>query len=251
MLNKSQNAQGSLMFKLSDGSTHDWRKQRVVYIEQPAAVGLRFIGWADELAKRAVDHFGWFIQPEPFQDEAYRGCVFQLPSRHGLPIFVPGYARVATFGRREMSETGYLVALRQVNRTVGEIDDNQEYGESRAARDCAIMADELARYDAEEEREYQESWQLGNRYSDYVAEYKELRQQRRQLIHALKSAREDIARLGLTRPWVADICAKLRGDIAALKESSRQAYDKAQAILRDNSYADRAAFNEGAGMAVL
>lgn len=251
MLNKSQNAQGSLMFKLPDGTTHDWRKHRVAYVEYPAAVGLRFIGWADEIAGRAISHYGWFIKPEPFQDEAYRGCVFQLPSRHGLPIYVPGYARVATFGRREMQETGYLVALRQRDRETGERDDNQESGYGRAAVDCARSADEIARIDAEEEMRYQESWQVGSQYSDYVAEYKEYRQKRRLLVAALKSAREDIAKLGLTRPWVADICAKLREDIAALKESSREAYDKAQSILRENSYADPAAFNEGAGMDVL
>lgn len=251
MLNKSQNAQGSLMFKLQDGTQYDWRKHRVVYVEQPADIGLRFIGWADEIAKRAVDHFGWFIQPEPFQDESYRGCVFQLPARAGLPVYVPGYAKVAAFGRHEMQESGYLVALRQIDRELGEKDDNQEYGYGRTVISCAIAADDIARRDASDEMDYQTAWQLGNQYSDLVAEYKEFRTKRRLLVAALKAAREDIAKLGLTRPWVADICGKLREDIAGLKESSRTAHDKAQAILRDNSYADAAGFNEGAGMAVL
>lgn len=247
---KVENAQGALMFKLQDGTIHDWRKHKIAYVEHPQDVGLRFVGYADEIASRAVEHFGWYLN-EDFADEAYRGCVFQLPSRNGLPIFVPGYQRVSTGRTHSPAEDGYLVALRQVDREIGEKDDNQEYGYGRAVVSCAIAADDIARYDAEEECAYQKSWQLGNQYSDYVAEYKELRQQRRLLIASLKAAREDIATLGLTRPWVAEICAKLRADITSLKNASRNAYDKAQGILRDNSYTNRQAFNEAAGMDVL
>ena len=61
------------------------------WIESPAAMGFRFVGWSDEVGGRSfrrVDHSGWFLMPDGDGGEVARGCVYQMPSRDGRAVYV-------------------------------------------------------------------------------------------------------------------------------------------------------------------
>lgn len=106
------------------------------YWESKAQVPFRFTGYADEVAAR-IGHKGWYC--DQFQDRTLRGIVFQLPARNGVTQYVPGY---------EESD-GWSVVLY--------LDRLEE-----ESRDAAYAADSLAERMAEQEREYNESWQAGS-----------------------------------------------------------------------------------------
>jgi hypothetical protein len=251
MLNLKNETLSRVMWDIvRDGKTerYDWRQHKVVYIEQPQNLGLRFVDWADKLS-RSIDHLGWYTSDNGDNGEAYRACVFQFPARNGCAQYVPGYARVETFGSRARCEPGYLVALRQRDRHAAQRCDGVD---SDTLADCARAADEIARIDAEEECGYQRSWQAGVEYGELVGTIRDLRLERRKLVHNLRRARADFARMGLTgKPWIATLCARLRVDIADLKDTSRAVREKMCKILDESRYGDAAAFNDGAGIDVL
>ena len=80
------------------GSVNDEKRMhgyRGVRWVENVSCGLRRVGFADEIMRgegypRAIDHKGWFIHDEDY-GEVYRGVVYQLPARHGLPQYVIGY----------------------------------------------------------------------------------------------------------------------------------------------------------------
>jgi len=68
--------------KPGDSSQYAW-------IENTSAVGLRRVGFADEIC-RYIAHRGWYTDSD-FQDEVYRGAVYQLPGRKGKARYLAGY----------------------------------------------------------------------------------------------------------------------------------------------------------------
>jgi len=96
-------------------------------------VGLREIGYCDELARR-IGHRGWFTDRE-FQDETMRGVVWALPARGGERRLVAGYR---WSGGDDTGATLYFDTL---------------YSD---AVEAAYAADEHARIAADSECDYQE-----------------------------------------------------------------------------------------------
>src|SRR5690606_9843007 len=60
------------------------------WCEDTKDAGLRFVGFADELAPRAIMHKGWYANLDG-SGEVYRGAVWQLPARGGQCIYVAGF----------------------------------------------------------------------------------------------------------------------------------------------------------------
>lgn len=233
---------------------YDWRSSELTFIDKPENMGLRVIGFADEIAKSdyahlsGIDHKGWYTDSED-QSDKFRGVVFQLPSRDGCAVYLSGYQDLDS--RDRPNHGGYLVALRPKDWNIGEKGADDYRHDSEAARQAARDADGLAESSSEEARDYSDSWRLGQEYADHIAESRGYRLERRKLMATLGAARRDMNRLAVKSPWVRELCQRICDDIADLKESARKAYDAAQKILSDNPYAVKDAFNDGAGSAVL
>lgn len=101
------------------------------WIENWQRAGLRFVGYADELGLRSIDHKGWFTGE--FQDEVYRGTVYQLPTRSGESVYVYGYDDPCNEGAALLS-----------------------FDWTADKDDAARWADRIAERAAEEQREYSE-----------------------------------------------------------------------------------------------
>jgi len=130
------------------------------WIENVSA-GLRFVGHADDLV-RSIRHKGWYA--DNFQDETYRGCVYQLPARHGVPQFVGGYSDPNNDDCALLSFYLY---------------DEKE--------DAARAADLIAEARADEQRQYNEAWQAGSEYADLKTE---ISSNRRALIELIRERKE-------------------------------------------------------------
>lgn len=173
--------------------------------------GLRDCGAVDELFPRLFDHKGWYA--DYFQDETWRGRVWQLPARNGECLYLAGYARP----NADDAVVG-LHVFRENN-------PGGRWGAYTNARDAAIRADEMAERDAEESREYSERWSEARHADD----------ERESARHDLRAARLD-ARLTIaawrnqkeTCPLVDSICAMLRGRLDDARREMREALEKIQ-----------------------
>ena len=175
--------------EIAQERAHGWRHCR--WIEDCAAIGLREVGFADEIL--SLRHNGWFA--DAFQDEIYRGQVWQIPARHGRPQFVYGYADPC-------NEGAALICF------------DVEEDKSEAARG----ADSLAESFAEAEREYSEAWQAARQWEELGDEMKAARGKARALVAEMRKAIREGKQAG------AAICEALRGklaDYAAQWESAR------------------------------
>jgi len=101
------------------------------FIEKPREA-FRFVGFADQVAKRAVQHTGWFLADDGWTGETARGVVYRLPAKDGAERFLAGYV------------TSYSS------------DDGAAFERETFATelDAALRADRLAELAAEEERDY-------------------------------------------------------------------------------------------------
>lgn len=119
------------------------------WIERPRDAGLRLVGYADEIAK--LRHRGWYC--DEYQDEVFRGVVYRLPHSRG---FIAGYADPYNKG----------CAFVELSACATEVD-------------AAHSADEIARYEAEREIEYQESQSAKLRAEEEAEQFaKDLESQR-------------------------------------------------------------------------
>jgi hypothetical protein len=126
------------------------------WIENTKSAGLRFVGYADEICQ-SIRHKGWYT--DEFQDEVLRGAVWQLPARHGIARYIAGYEDPCNKGAA-------YVDLDIVSEKVDRLTPKREDANEEAKRQAARNADSLAERIAEREREYNEAWQAGSRWSD-------------------------------------------------------------------------------------
>lgn len=177
---------------------HGWRNCR--WIEDCGAIGLREVGFADDIL--SLRHNGWYA--DAYQDETYRGQVWQLPARNGRPQFVYGYA--------DPCNEGAALICFDV-----ELGDDSEGADAK--REAARGADGLAESFAKSEREYSEAWQAARQWEDLGDDMKAARGKARALVAELRAAIREGKQAG------AAICEALRGklaDYAAQWESARQ-----------------------------
>ena len=139
--------------------------------------GLRDCGAVDELFPRLFDHKGWFA--DDFEDEIWRGRVWQLPARNGKCLYLAGYTRPnagdAAIGLRIFREDN----------------PGDRWDAYANARDAAIRADSMAERDAEESREHAAKWQEASRHDNEREDARqELKDARMSARSALRSLRE-------------------------------------------------------------
>jgi hypothetical protein len=213
-------------------------------IGTPGDFGLRFIGFADELAGRAVKHTGWFT--DEFQDSVMRGAVYALPARAGVTRLYAGYRTGSDRRAGWSDDSGEHVALidfRQAFETEAR-EDCRDYCD--ATRSACYAADSMAERAAEREREYNEAWQCGSEAAN--------------LIESAKSDRAEARRLlGEIRGKAADdmpaVCQSIRAAIRGHLENAREGYAKARELWEEHAdgtgWRERLAdaFRDGAGAA--
>lgn len=183
--------------------------ERLRWVENTDAAGLRFIGYADALA--SIRHNGWYA--DAFQDEIYRGAVWQLPGRNGRPLFVYGYPDPC-------NEGAALVCFDLVQ---GD-GNGSAWDKDDGARTAANLADGMAEAFAEEAREYSEAWQAAREWQDIGEEMQETRREARELVRAMR----DAIKAGQTA--AAPICEALRARIRTLSRDWEAAREKRESL---------------------
>lgn len=240
-----------------------------LWVENPAAMGLRFVGYCDEIYKH-IGHTGWFT--DPYQDSKIRGTVYQLPGRDGKARYVaahdnedngtadcggPAYVDFSTIYESDFEDEmkSALASIGKQYQTAAMRKPGYwaESAHESARKEAAHAADEFTRIQAEHEREYQTAWQAGNMYSDCLQELKAIRESVLSTIRDMKGA-----------------CATLRALPESLKARLRQSIES-ELAQRESIFAkmeklksgdwdslcfypgekERAAFNEAAGKVVI
>lgn len=195
--------------------------RHVRWIESTERAGLRLVGFADEVCKsegysRAIDHTGWYS--DPFGDSSdglYRGIVFRLPSRHGKPVFVYGYAD-------PFNDGAALLCF-----------DNDAETPMEAAR----HADGFAERMAEEERDYQTKEMAAERAREARESAKDLRAELRQIREQLAACRKRCKNWRKSKRYSALLgavrhrMAELREEIATELRRASQLDDEPWSIL--------------------
>lgn len=211
------------------------------WVERPEAIGLRFVGFADEIAGRSVSHTGWYTDEHGLNGQVLRGAVYQYPARNGCPFYVAGYREGENSRKRGWSDSsgengGTCLLLRAL--IIGGMGGRESNDDG--VRDAARLADEHARVSAEHAREYESAWQAGRRFADYGEEIAESRRQFLELRREIKSA-------GRPANETPTICATLRRKCESLLSDIRNAREEREK-LRSGYYSRdlRSAFNEGA-----
>lgn len=179
----------------------------------------RFAGFADDIVN--LRHNGWFT--DEFQDETFRGVVYRLPSHKGKPIYFVGYA-----------DPNNDDCARGEIRT--DLDDDNE---------AAYAADAIAERCAESEREYQEAWQLGQRYASTLETVEQERRERSLLFIELRQIKDSIH-----DAKTPTLCKVLKDRIARTRRNIRDAYAERRSIIADSYLRGDLmdAFADGAGI---
>lgn len=173
-------AHGEAMLDLADGKTRylspsiiynrafaAYGESHLRWVEDAGKAGLRFVGFADEIA--GLRHRGWYC--DTFQDETYRGVVYQLPARRGESVFVYGYS--------EPWNDGVLLSFDWTA-------DKEE---------AARWADRIAERAAEEQREYSEASSARLQHDEMADEASGIRKQALGWIREMKAGAATLANL--------------------------------------------------------
>lgn len=197
---------------------------RLRWAEDPASIGLRFVGFADELVGRGrgIEHRGWYTDCDGL-GETLRGAVYQLPGRKGRARYLAAY-REGSEGKRGWTDTSgndgaAAIAFGEVFET--ERGDSDAYYHhhrggyaAEAARDAAKRADSIAGSMAEDQREYNEAWQAAVQWRDLGDSITSARTEARQLVADMRAA----IKSGATA--APSICTALRKTLRGLIEGA-------------------------------
>lgn len=173
------------------------------WIEQPESVGLRFVGYADEIIER-MRHTGWFT--DNYQDETARGAVYQLPARDGKPRYVYGYNDMYNEGAACLS-----------------------FDITADKEDAARWADNITERMAIESREDCAKFQAEQRLEEIADELTESRQGTLALISEIKAKRKVF---GLDVGSI-HICAALRVQVSQTLVSIAQLREERDKLKAD------------------
>lgn len=178
------------------------------WIENTEAAGLRFVGWADDIA--SLRYTGWHCDDEG--RETLRGGVWQLPGKAGAARLLYGYAEFE--GRGEMNPGSAALCVSDVV-TVPMRGEFSNLDETEGARDAARWADGLAESTADDRRDYNAAYQAGREAAEADAELIAARQAVLPLIRELKAA----LRVPMARDAFPTACRALRERIDSLLET--------------------------------
>lgn len=213
-------------------------RDRLRWADDPHAVGLRFVGFADDVARgRGIEHRGWHTDCDGC-GEVLRGAVYQLPGRKGRTRYLAAY-REGSDGKRGWTDTSgndgaAAVAFGEIFET--ERGDSDAYYHHRggdaaeAAREAARRADSIAETVARDQREYNEAWQAARRWSDLADDIADMRAQARQLVADMRAA----IKSGATA--APSICAALRKSLRGLIETAAELNAERESLADDFYY---------------
>jgi hypothetical protein len=173
------------------------------WIEKPSSIGLRLVGYADEII--SLRHKGWYTND--YQEETIRGIVYQWPARNGKERFVYGY--------EDPNGNGNAAAL------CFDVADDKD--------DAARWADSVAEYAAEEEREYNAASDARIRFDGLADDISAERKSLLQLIRELKEKRATLCDAPV-------IIATLQTSIERGLDVIREAREKRAELKSDFSY---------------
>lgn len=219
------------------------------WCESPADIGLRFVGYADKLAR--IDHTGWFT--DEFQDSLVRGVVYQLPARNGRAVYVSGYDNPDNGA----ADNGGPAAIDFGTLWEGLPGGDYARDDRSSASDAANHADNLAERMAEKERDYNAAWQAGSAWAQEADEIIGDKFTLRQMLAERRQAKAS----GADYPTICEaVNGAIRNAIADIKSSHEKMARLAagDGVGRESMHSFwtgdsdlRAAFNEGAGQVVL
>lgn len=161
---------------------HGYRNVRWV---ENASLGLRPVDFADRIVD--LRHKGWFTEDDGDNGEVYRGTVYQLPARNGEEQFVFGYAD-------PNNDDCALLCF--------DVETDKQ--------DAAHAADSFAGRFAEAARDFNRTWQAGERYRQLDDEIKDMRKEALDIGAEMRGARK----VGVIA--AATICVTLRNRIMTL-----------------------------------
>ena len=176
------------------------------WIERPESIGLRFVGYSDEILSH-LRHTGWYA--DDFQDEKYRGAVWQLPARRGQSRYIAGF---------EANSTWFLIQIE----TITDSDDDE--AKKQAARDGDWLAEKFA----EREREYCEVAAAKMRVDNISEEISEMR---KKIITYCGAARANLRALGRSNIYH----EILRESVTTKLDDLRELREEKQKIIDDYS----------------
>lgn len=259
-------------------ATHERDKPALQWIEKPADMGLRFVGYCDKLYSH-IRHTGWYT--DAFQNETIRGVVYQLPGRNGKARFVVGHDNPdngsaenggpACIDWSTIHESDFEGELRAAKRQIQApywtpaMNSAGYWAESahESARiDAAKAADEFAHVEAERMIDYDRAWQAGAAYAETLESIAETKSELRALLAERRAAKAELRTLGYGHGVKGGtLCAAIERQAHALVDAIGGARDKASKLMEGDGgeYLSfwpgdatlKAAFNEGAGRDVL
>ena len=184
-----------------------WRDYAAAPLEM--VNGWRDVGYADEVySGRAIDHHGWFTSADGWTGDVYRGHVWQLPARDGVPQYVAGYTEA-----NDSKDSGYVVLCASGCNL--ELFDDKD--------DAARAGDALAERMAEQEREYDERWQAASLEADNRDEARDDMRKARQSARAAIAALREQRAAGAV---AAGVCAILADRVTDARETMRDALER-------------------------
>ena len=243
VLMRADVAEGTLRFPRhypdANKSFAAYGEDRLRWIENPQALGLRLVGLAHDLYPH-ITHRGWFLRPDGCYDDVACGVVYQMSGKDGRARYLAGCADAWN-----CDETGRGSALLCFAPMVGE---RLTWFEDRDCHLGAIAqrADRIAERLAEAERAYNEAHEAG-----YTARQagREMRKFAARYTAALRAFRAVFRnRHGIA---VADACqilkvlaAQVRQLLAALKKA-RDLFRDGLDTRHDRSWVDVNAWRNG------
>lgn len=206
-------------------------KDGLQWCEDTAAIGLRFVGFADELAPRYAAHTGWYTCEDGFNESNLRGAVWQLPARNGRAQYVAGYRTGSETLRTWADDIEGAARLDLRNIIAGEAGGATDK-QAPEFQEAAIAADNIARIAAEHEMEYNEAWCAAMRWQDLEETAATERTAARQLIRDIRAAR-------LTGIAAAEsICSTLRRAVRSHLQAMADARAERETISGEFWYRD-------------
>lgn len=212
--------------KPASNQSFNWHGETMLWIENPAAVGLRFCGLAHDLTR--LDHTGWFMSEDGWTGETCCGVVYQLPARNGLTRFLAGYADPYQSAKDGSGPACLSLEAIESETHAAESD----CGTEDAMRQAARNADWCAEKRAEESREHDSAWRAGGVARDMAREayeaglvwLKSFRQIQVVFNERWQAQRQDSVPIELTREWFRQAvrsCRDHRESYVSLRESAR------------------------------
>lgn len=158
------------------GAIWESHGDKLRWIERPQDIGLRFIGFSDELVN--LNHNGWYTSEDGWTGETLRGGVWQLPGKRGRTRLMYGYIE---------SQNPKAAAIAWTIYETESEDSALRYNET--VQDCARWGDRLAESIAGQERDYESAYQSGARAGRADCDAKEARRQVLPLLADYRAAR--------------------------------------------------------------